>query len=337
MQRLGAAIAVAIALAWSGAAAAQSVNGAQMAGQCTAEGAFGQSFGAERVNGGGTGMALMNSQFVELPASFAPFSEAEVVFTMRSRRIHTITGIARFNSEAEAEAAYDAAVEALENDQRFVTSVQEFDDGIVFYTTGPDAATGLKADISFSGREITYFCTDQALFQRTMDELAGRDITADTARPTPPQITLPDVPANACATAEGRTAFLAGFEPKLQEIMGYGGEINRYNETLMHWANAQMIAQGLWTQEDSQQFAMQLLSNPEFMRHTEVSMNAAMRMLAAVMAYSEATNDSTRCAQAHQALVSAHETITSARTQWVEMGRLYQAEAQRRGGTLSLE
>jgi hypothetical protein len=327
---------MAIALAWSGAAAAQSVSGAQIAGQCTAEGAFGQRFGAETVNGA-AGMALMNSQMVDLPASFAPFVDAEVVFTVRSRRIHTVTGMARFASDSEAKAAFDAAVAAMEADTRFATHMTEYEDSMVFYTTDQDAMTGLKADISVNGREIVYFCTDLALYTRTMDELAGRDITASTARPTPPQITLPDVPANVCSTAEGRTAFLAGFEPKLQEIMGYGGTIHRYNETLMHWANAQMIAQGLWTQDESASFALQLLNDPQFMRHTETSMNAAMEMLGAVMAYSEATDDATRCTRAHQALTSAHTTISSAQTQWGVMGRLYQAEAERRGGTLALD
>lgn len=336
MQRLGAAIAMAIALAWSGSAAAQSVNGAQIAAQCTAEGAFGQRFGAESVNGA-PGMALMNSQMVDLPAEFAPFNQAEVVFTIRSRRIHTITGIARFASEEAAYDAYEAALDALQADTRFVTSEQEYEDSMIFYTTGPDAQNGLKADISVSGREITYFCTDIALFQRTMLELSGRDVTADTARPTPPQMTLPDVPANVCATAEGRTTFLAGFEPKLQEIVGYGTAITRYNETLMHWANAQMIAQGLWTQEDASAFALGLLNNPDFMRDTETSMESAMQMIAAVMAYSSATDETERCGMAHTALTSAHTSMRLAQSQWQNMGRLYQAEAQRRGGTLALQ
>lgn len=336
MQRLGAAVVLAIALAWSGAAAAQSVNGAAIAAQCTAEGAFGQRFGAESVSGA-PGMALMNSQMVDLPAEFAPFSEAEVVFTIRSRRIHTITGMARFATDEEASAAFDAALEALEADPRFVTSEQEYEDSMVFYTTGPNAQDGLKADISVSGREIVYFCTDVALYQRTLAELAGRDITADTARPTPPQMTLPDVPDNVCATAEGRTAFISGFEPKLQEIVGYGTAITRYNETLMHWANAQMIAQGLWTQEDSTAFALSLLNNPEFMRDTETSVESAMQLIAAIMAYSSATDETERCGLAHTALTSAHTSMRLAQSQWQNMGRLYQAEAQRRGGTLALD
>lgn len=336
MQRLGAAIAMAIALAWSGAAAAQSASGAQIANQCTTEGAFGQTFGAQSVNGTPT-MRLSNSQMVDLPASFAPFVDAEVVFTIRSRRIHTITGMARFANEGEASAAFDAAVDALEADERFSTSEQEYEDSVAFYTTGPDALTGLKADISVSGREITYFCTDLALYRRTLDELAGRDITASTARPTPPQLALPTVPTNPCDTAEGRAALLAGFEPQVQAIIGYGAEANRYSETLMHWANAQMIAQGVWTQEDSAGFGLQLLNDPEFARRFEVSMNAAMRMMGAAMAYYEATDDSVRCARAYDTLAAAHETITSTQAQWTLLTQRYQAEAQRRGGTLTLD
>lgn len=336
MQRIGAAIVIAIALAWSGAAAAQSATGAQIANQCTSVGAFGQTFGAESVNGATT-MRLSNSQMVNLPASFAPFREAEMVFTIRSRRIHTITGMARFDSEAEATAAFDAATEALEADPRFAASEEQYEDSIAFFTTAPDQSTGLKADISVSGREIVYFCTDSALFQQTLNELAGRDITASTARPTAPQLRLPAVPTNSCDTAEGRAALLADFEPQVQEIIGYGAEANRYSETLMHWANAQMISQGIWTQEDSAGFGMQLLNDPEFARRFEVSLNAAMRMMGAAMAYYEATDDATRCARAHDTLTSAHETVSSTQAQWTLLTQRYQAEAQRRGGTLTLD
>lgn len=336
MQRLGAAIVATIAWAWSGAAAAQGVSGTQIANQCTAESAFGQTFGAENVNGAAT-IRLSNSQMVNLPATFAPFREAEVVFTIRSRRIHTITGMARFDSEAAAAAAFDAAVEVLEADPRFAASEEEYEDSIAFYTTAPDQPTGLKADISVSGREIVYFCTDSALFRQTLNELAGRDIAADTPRPTPPQLALPTVPTNSCDTAEGRAALLSGFEPQVQEIIGYGAEANRYSETLMHWANAQMIAQGVWTQEDSAGFGLQLLNDPEFARRFETSLNAAMRMIGAAMSYSEATDDTTRCARAYDTLASAHETVSSTQAQWTLLTQRYQAEAQRRGGTLTLQ
>jgi hypothetical protein len=335
-MRIAVGALAALVLTWSGVAAAQDVNGATIAAQCQAQGAFGQSFGASGVNGQ-AGMGMMNSQFVTIPAGYAPFTEAEVVFTVRSRVIHTITGMAQFESEAQATEMFGAAVTALRADPRFVTSEQEFEDGIAFYTTGPDAANGLKADISVSGRTITYFCTDLALYRRTFDELAGRDITASTPRPTPPQIALPAVGENVCSNADARTSFLAGFEPQLSQIMGYGGEITRYNETLMHWANAQMIAQGLWTQDESSAFNMALLNNPTFMSRTETSMNAALGMINAVMAYSSATDDATRCARAHDTLTSAHATISSAQAQWAELGRIYQAEAQRRGGTLTLD
>ncbi|HYD86581.1 MAG TPA: hypothetical protein VEA80_03840 [Vitreimonas sp.] len=335
MQRLGAAITAAIALMWCGAAVAE-VNGAAMAAQCTSTGAFGVSFGAEAPAGQrGLGMRMMNSQFVTLDAAHAPFNQAEVVVTHRSRLVHTITGIARFDSEEEAGAAYDAALDAFDQDQRFASQASEYEDSVTYYSGPPEAASGFRAEVSLMGRELSLFCVDAALFQRTMDEIAGRDVTADSPQPAPPQLALPAaLPAGVCEASDARAAFVADFYGRMEDIMAYGSEAARYNETLMHWKSRQMIAQGLWTEEDSSQFGLRLLGDPQFARHTETSMSAVLGMMGALMEFESGVDEPARCASAQRALSLARQMVQSTEAQWTYMSQAYGAEAQRRGGSI---
>jgi|GEM_PF-2981143 len=336
MQRLSATIAAATALIWCGTAAAE-INGESIAAQCTSTGAFGLSFGAEAPAGQrGLGMRMMNSQFVALDATHMPFGQAEVVVTHRSRLAHTITGIARFASEDEATAAYDAALDAFDQDQRFASQASEYEDSVTYYSGAPDAASGFRAELSLMGRELTLFCVDAALFQRTMDEIAGRDVTAASPRPTPPQLALPAAPpAGVCTAAETRAAFIADFYGRIEDVMAYGSEAGRYNETLMHWKSRQMISQGLWSDADSSQFGLQLLGDPQFARHTESSMGAVMGMMGALMEFESGADERARCVSAERALVLARQMVQSTAAQWTYMSEAYDAEARRRGGAIN--
>lgn len=171
MQRLSAAIIIATGLIWGAAATAQPMNGAQIANQCTVEGAFGQRFGQQVVGSADGGSA---SQFVGLPASFAPFRRAEVSVTPNTGLVHSVAGVAQFNSEADARAAFDAAIAALHADSRFATSLESsVREGKTFYTGEPFGDDGLAAEIWIESRELVYFCSDAALAQRAFDERTG--------------------------------------------------------------------------------------------------------------------------------------------------------------------
>jgi len=116
-----AALTGAVVLVWSGAAATQVVS--PITDSCTADSAFDEQFGATAVNGRPPNPGLvLNAEHVEIAPSFAPFTEAEVVFSQTSDRVHRVTGFAEYANEAEADAAYAAAVRAFAADHAFSRS-----------------------------------------------------------------------------------------------------------------------------------------------------------------------------------------------------------------------
>jgi hypothetical protein len=321
----------ALACAWSGAAAAQDINTEQVAAYCTAEGGFGQRFGAESVSGS-AGQRMMNSTFVTPQTPYPPFGELEVVFTHLSQRIHTINASARFANEAAAQDAFDVLDEALS--RRFAFSGDnEIGDGVAYYSVDPDTSGGYSVELVLLEREIQLICIDRTLRQQTMDEFLGRATVAQ--RPEPPRLALPAEPAaNVCTTEETRSAFLADFEPRLDEIMQYGAASGRYSETLANWKNQQMIQRGLWTEAESQNFALRLLEDPQFMRHFQSNMGGVLAMMTAAQAMENAGDDTGRCAAGVRILRTARGVVTGAEAHWSYLDERYDAEARRRGGTL---
>jgi hypothetical protein len=164
-----------------------------------------------------------------------------------------------------------------------------------------------------------------------MDEVMGR--ARITERPRPPQLTLPATPqANVCATAETRAPFMAAFEGQMESVMTYGTESGRYLETLTRWKSQEMIDQGVWTEADSQAFALSMLQDPDFGRRMEATMTSAMQVISALApAYDESASEESRCRSAVSALGAAQELIANGEEHWNYTIGLYEAEARRRG------
>ncbi len=310
-------------------AEAQAFDAAQAANYCTAEGAFGERFGASGVNGV-PGVRMMNSQFVT-PAQAYAFSEIEATFTHLSHRLHTISAMASFADADAAVEAYDALDEALASRFQYA-GVNDLEDGIAYYSGDPATETGFKVEIMLMGDDLQFTCTDRALFQLTMDEFTGRARVA--GPPAPPQLTLPPAPAaGACAAPESRAALLSGFEGQIGAIMNYGTEANRYSETLANWKRQLMQERGLWTEQESRDFHLAMLNDDGFRGHTQTSMNALMAMIGQLQAMEQAPDETARCGRAVDALGAARTLVSSAEANWRFMDEMYEAEARRRVGS----
>jgi hypothetical protein len=168
--------AAALLCAWTGSAAAQTA----IADQCTGAGAFGERFGASRTAGSTTSsFAMMNAQYVDLDASHAPFTSAEIVFTQHSRRVHTITGLARFDGEEEAADQLAAIAATLARDSRLLPQPAE-EETARFHIEG--ANEGVQLELSLLGSTLMLRCADIALYRRARAEVTGASVSP---RPAP--------------------------------------------------------------------------------------------------------------------------------------------------------
>lgn len=113
--------AVAICLAFSGMLAVPAIaQTPNVTTYCTAEGAFGQTFGARRVEREGRSMNGSGNRLAFNPrAAFPPFTEFEAGFTPTSRRLHSVQGEIILNSREAARATFEEIVAGLLNDPRF--------------------------------------------------------------------------------------------------------------------------------------------------------------------------------------------------------------------------
>jgi hypothetical protein len=92
----------------------------RIADYCSSETAFGQRFGADRVEGEGRSLNANGNRRAFAPRTgFPPFSQFEGGFTPKSRRLHSAQGTVAFVSREEARIAFDSMVAALSDDSRF--------------------------------------------------------------------------------------------------------------------------------------------------------------------------------------------------------------------------
>ncbi len=169
MRAMVAAMAGTIALMCGGVAAAQTA-GAAMAGYCTSTGGFDQRLGAGAVNGAvAQSIPALNSYYVETSA-FAPFRQVEVGFTDDTHRVHRITGMVTFDTAEEAQAAFDQAERALDQDDRFIVQPTGDEESAAYYSEDPSNPSGFKVELTKSERSVLLACVDSALSKTARTE-----------------------------------------------------------------------------------------------------------------------------------------------------------------------
>lgn len=311
--------------------AAQPFDAAGVLDLCTSEGALGHRFGEPRAAGGRIG--AVNSQFVSPAPEFAPFEEAELVYTARSQVLHSIVGIATFDSPEAAEAAVDEIAAAAERDPRFV---ENSDGGLATLVLFTDEAEdrGLRIEVGTLGRNLDFMCIDAALRARTFNELAGRD-PLSRERPTAPELDLPPAPAaEVCEMPEPRAALLRGLEGSMQSMLAYGQESQRYGEHLATYKAIQMVERGIWAEDERADFELTAALDPAVMRSMTEGINEVgefMDALIAVDAAREQGDDAGACDAAVTALALARGLSERNEAQWRAIAARYDDEARRRG------
>jgi hypothetical protein len=112
-------LAAALALYLTGVSWAQA-PALDVASYCSAEIAFGQSFGGSRVEREGRSLNHLGNRRAFAPrSSFQPFSEFEAGFTPTSRQLHSVQGTIVLVSREDARTTFQQIVEGLARDSRF--------------------------------------------------------------------------------------------------------------------------------------------------------------------------------------------------------------------------
>lgn len=324
------ATAVAAAMMMFGAGAAQAaMTPAETVALCAKAGAFGQTFGGGPAKGA---QFMINSVFAEV-TGYDPFTQAELVYTPNSRKLHTVNVSARYASDEAARKALAALGVAAKASGRFKLDedAEGGEDDITF-----NSADGMRLNLFLLGPELNLACVDTGLQQRAMDELMG--VVPVTEKPEPPRLALAaPPPADVCATPESRAAFLAGFEDRMKDAMSFGSESSRYSTMLGQWKAGQLKAKRVWTEDDESAFAMAMLGDPAFNTLFEASMNDFTGFMADLAAYSEADDRKDQvgaCNAALRALGSLRQMLGHSQAQWAFIAARYDAEAKRKGVVL---
>jgi hypothetical protein len=109
----------ALAIYLTGASWAQAPT-LDVASYCSAEIAFGQSFGGSRAEREGRSLNHLGNRRAFAPRDvFPPFSAYEVGFTPTSRRLLSAQGSVQIASREEARSTFESIVASLSNDVRF--------------------------------------------------------------------------------------------------------------------------------------------------------------------------------------------------------------------------
>lgn len=177
MRILLGALAALLLAAQLEAHAQQTWSADEVAQHCMMEGAFGQTFGERRANGrtGGVNREFgQHDRTVRPPTAYPPFTAFEIKFTPSTRLISQVTARARFESDAEAEAAYQQIIAAYASGNRFPFQVedmillQEAPEGITFKTEEYEAA--LTATVALAGRTLYLVCAHGPLTAQGFEE-----------------------------------------------------------------------------------------------------------------------------------------------------------------------
>lgn len=282
MRGFVAAFAGAVGLLWCAAAAAEADTGAaSIAGACTATGAFGERFGATAVNGRPHRVGLvLNAENVAIDPAFAPFTDAEVVFSQSSGRVHRITGSAEYASDAEADAAYAAAVRAFAADPRFLAQPSGDEESAAYHFTNPVSAAGFRVELYTSGKTLLLACVDLARQQSATQEWRQHLGFG----PTPPAAPAVGQAWDAAAVAQTHCTREGGFGQRFgQRLVGRSrAGFTEYNRTLTS-----------------------RVSFPPF-QHFEATITPRSRVVISITAKASFAN-ATEASSAYAALVAAYQ------------------------------
>ncbi|MGH6951092.1 MAG: hypothetical protein ACREH4_09480 [Vitreimonas sp.] len=140
---------------------------------CSSDTAFGQPFGARRVEREGRSVNAAGNRRVFVPRStFQPFSEFEAAFTPSTRRLHSVQGTMVLTSREHARTAFEQIVGALAADPRFQDNEIAAPDvgptGAVWRTAKFYAGNAQSAAEQPTGLRVTLYFTERISSESTI-------------------------------------------------------------------------------------------------------------------------------------------------------------------------
>jgi len=160
---------------------------------CSAQGAFGETFGAKSL-AGGLGPRVMGGRIIIPRSAYPPFDMFMATLTPNSERVAGVTALAELGDNDAALVWGRAILEAASQDPEQLS----FKDAVTPYEPG-------VPQVSVRGQVLEVNCTDAALMDATLQE------TREKPR-APHHIDIASPSAKVCERPEDRTALLATFE-----------------------------------------------------------------------------------------------------------------------------
>lgn len=303
----------------------------RIADGCTAEEAFGYGFGE----------VVRNAPRQNVPPpGWSPFDRFDVYRAEHSEWMWKVEAIAfaGFGAEADRETllALTRAVDAaVGQGGRFGSRAE--DGYTVTYSDmldadGQPSGSAVSLEINPLLGMVWVTCSDADLEAEAQGEFFGRGPIAERpVAPTTPPAARPT--EDLCVDPDSRRATVSRFAG-LGGIGGMGSDSERYFARLAGWYGQQLVAAGVWDDDDRLEFALGILDDPEISRELGTQMTRLAPYMAASVdfqAAEDARDEAAACEAAVRMMQVAHDMTLSNERQWRRGQALYEAEGDRLG------
>jgi hypothetical protein len=275
-----------------------------------------------------------------------PFTEAEVMLTQDSRRVHRVNALVSFTTD-DAARAFIASLRDAFNDAGWQPTAEsaaqmgdltavELNAIHVALTTGTGAGAR-QFELGTLGRTVILSCLAPEMVREALREWLAPPVVGE-ERPQPP--TMPAALSLKAPTCGGKDP-LAEFETMMPAWMAewqpYSNGLNHYYESLIEWSGQRLVRSGRWTEERKREFETQLVARPELAESMQGILQRSLQMLIDVSAIADLEQKGRKreaCERIAEMFARVPQMAALTERQSREIDRIYRAEAERLGVSL---
>jgi hypothetical protein len=348
----GSSMKLAVFLSLASAATALPAAAAEAAGEpaplaalCSAEGAFGQRFG-EPVRGQQTGLPSPFRTQIVLGEELRPFTQAEVMLTQDSRRVHRVNGMVGFKTDADArafvgkvrDAFRDAGWHPTAESSASMGDLESVDlEAVEIALTTGTGNGARRLELGTFGRTVILSCLAPEMTREALREWLAPPVVGQERPQAPALPAALSVKAPECGGENPLANFEAMLPTWMAEWQPYSNALNHYYESLIEWSGQRLVRSGRWTPERKRAFEAELAARPEVSRSMEAILERSLQMmvdLAAVANLEQAGRQREACERVAAMFARIPQMAALTARQSEEIDRIYRAEAKRLGVSL---
>ncbi len=312
---------------------------------CSDQGGFGEVFG-EPVRGQQTGLPSPFRAQVMLDEALRPFTEAEVMLTQDSRRVHRVNGTVAFATDADArafirnvrDAFRGAGWEPTPESSAWMGDLAAVDLGAlhIALTTGSGAGAR-RLELGTLGRTVILSCLAPEMTREALREWLAPPVVGE-ERPQPPVLPAAlSTKAPECVGEDPLARFQAVLPTWLAEWQPYSNALNHYYESLIEWSGQRLVRSGRWSAERKRGFEMELVGRPEVSKSMQAILERSLQMMIDVGDVADLEQKGRKleaCERLAAMFARVPQMAALTARQSEEIARIYRAEAKRLGVSL---